>query len=202
MAKTELKKGIRIEREHFKSLKPFLKPGVKFAQVSKAIAKDHIKEDPKYYAKLKRAGLKDPNKTGLVVQKAQSPYLDNGKTRFNLRNTPGVYLVYENSKLVYVGFSASDVYKAMYRHFQKWTDKNQQRITFKDLKNITVRMVYTKTGSKARKLEGALILKHKPPLNINQYDGFITDESEKKVLKEFETAGIYTGTYDDDNPPF
>lgn len=192
--KSQLKKGTLIELEHSKSLKKFLKPGVKMKDVAKAIATDHLKEDENYYnLAILKPGLKD-NKPSLVVQKALSPYLDNGKTRFSIRNVPGVYLIYKNKELVYVGFSASDVYKALYRHLQSWTDKHQQRITFKSEKGITVRMVYTSSGAKAKQLEGALIIKHKPPLNINKYDGFITDEKEKQLLKEFESApkeGIY-----------
>lgn len=124
----------------------------------------------------------------LVVQKALPPYLENGKTRFNIRNRPGVYLIYKSNKLMYVGFSRTDVYKALYRHLQEWNDSTQQRITYKQLKNITVRVVYTRTGIKARQLEEALILKHKPPHNINRYDGFIMDEKNKEALKEFNEA--------------
>lgn len=194
MNKTELKKGTAIELEHSKSLAKFLKKGVRISEVAKAIASDHLQEDKNYYKKLAliEPGLKD--KPGLIVQKALTPYLENGKTRFNIRNKPGVYLIYKSRSLVYVGFSASDVYKALYRHLQEWNDPTQQRITYKDLKKITVRVVYTKTGSKARQLEEALILKHKPPHNINRYDGFIMDEANKKALQEFTDApkeGIY-----------
>lgn len=195
MNKAELKKGTAIELEHSKSLAKFLKPGVRIVNVAKAIASDHLREDKNYYKKLSliEPGLKDG--TGLVVQKALPPYLENGKTRFNIRNKPGVYLIYKSRSLVYVGFSASDVYKALYRHLQEWNDPNQQRVTYAKLKNITVRVVYTKSGAKARQLEEALILKHKPPHNINRYDGFIMDEANKKALDEFNAApkeGIYT----------
>lgn len=201
--KSQLEKGTLIELEHSKSLKKFLKPGVSMKAVAKAIATDHLKEDKNYYKKLSliEPGLKEKN-PGFVVQKAQTPYLDNGKTRFNIRNVPGVYLIYKNSELVYVGFSASDVYKALYRHLQSWNDKHQQRITFKSEKGITVRMIYTNSGAKARKLEGALIIKHKPPLNINKYDGFITDESEKKLLKDLEEAKIHSVLNSEEDLPF
>lgn len=184
----QLKIGTAIELEHSKSLGKFLKPGVRIIEVAKAIASDHLREDKNYYKNREKieTGLSD--KTTLVVNKAQSPYLENGKTRFNIRNKPGVYLIYKSRSLVYVGFSASDVYKALYRHLQEWNDPNQQRITYKNLKNITVRVVYTKTGTKARQLEEALILKHKPPHNINRYDGFIMDEKNKEALNEFNAA--------------
>lgn len=194
MNKTELEKGTRIELEHSKSLSKFLKRGVNINAVAKAIARDHLKEDSQYYKKLGIVeGLKD-TKQNLVVQKALPPYNEKGKTTFNLRNQSGVYLIYKNNTLQYVGFSRTDVYKALYRHLQRWNDPTQQRIVFNDLKGITVRMVYTKSGAMAQRLEGALIIKHKPPLNINRYDGFILDEKEKNTLEEFNEApkeGIY-----------
>lgn len=39
----QLKQGTKVEMEHTKN-----------AKIAKAIAKDHIKEDPKYYDKLKK----------------------------------------------------------------------------------------------------------------------------------------------------
>lgn len=43
---TEFKRGAKTEKEHTSSEKK-----------AKAIAKDHLVEDPKYYTKLKKAGL-------------------------------------------------------------------------------------------------------------------------------------------------
>lgn len=42
----ELEKGAKVEKEHTPSEKK-----------AKAVAKDHLVEDPKYYTKLKKAGL-------------------------------------------------------------------------------------------------------------------------------------------------
>lgn len=44
--KTQLRMGIKIEKEHTNSSK-----------IAKQIAKAHLMEDPKYYTKLKKAGL-------------------------------------------------------------------------------------------------------------------------------------------------
>jgi hypothetical protein len=44
--KQELKKGAKTEKEHTTS-----------TQKAKSIAKDHLVEDPKYYTKIKKAGL-------------------------------------------------------------------------------------------------------------------------------------------------
>lgn len=55
------------------------------------------------------------------------PYNDEGRTNFPARHVPGCYLIYRDGawdrQLRYVGMSASDVYKALYRHFQVWNDK-------------------------------------------------------------------------------
>ena len=59
----ELKMGIKIESEHkdtYDFIKQFYKKHKRFPtqkEVYKKIAKDHIKEDPKYYTKIKKYGL-------------------------------------------------------------------------------------------------------------------------------------------------
>lgn len=107
------------------------------------------------------------------------PYQKDGSTAFPARNIPGVYLIYRTEEgytritdgLLYVGYSASDVYKAMYRHFQQWNDRQahlgqrEERVTFQVKSNIRVRVVYCRTGAEARELERALIIKHQPPHN-------------------------------------
>ena len=42
----ELERGIEVEKEHTRS-----------EQTAEEIAKDHLVEDPKYYTKIKKAGL-------------------------------------------------------------------------------------------------------------------------------------------------
>lgn len=142
--------------------------------------------------KAKREGIKSRNLAepgaGLFALKAKAPYNEKGKTNFNLRHKPGVYLIYKHNTLLYVGFSRTDVYKSLYRHLQDWTDERQQRITYKNLGGIKVRVIYTSTGAKAKRLEGALILKHKPPHNINKYKGYFLDKLDKQIIKEVETA--------------
>lgn len=49
---SELKKGIKIEMEHAHLFPPNLRKSL-----ATRIAKDHLKEDKKYYTKLIRAGL-------------------------------------------------------------------------------------------------------------------------------------------------
>lgn len=48
----ELEKGIKTEMEHKDTIEKFKRKGVSDRQVATSIAKDHLKEDPKYYSKL------------------------------------------------------------------------------------------------------------------------------------------------------
>jgi hypothetical protein len=48
----QLLKGMRVEMEHAHNFPKNLR-----VSIAKVIAKDHLKEDPNYYTKLKKAGL-------------------------------------------------------------------------------------------------------------------------------------------------
>jgi hypothetical protein len=114
------------------------------------------------------------------------PYDSQGRTTFSKRNKPGVYIIYKNDTPVYIGFSAKDTYKALYRHFQTWNDRTQQRVTYRNLDNIKVRVIYTNTAGQAAKLEKALIIKLKPTDNPKQYWlTYDTDEKEEAIYQNF-----------------
>lgn len=81
------------------------------------------------------------------------------------KKSPGVYLIKQNGRIMYVGFSLSDVHKTAYRHFQSWNDRTQYRATFP--KNALLYILPT-TKAKAKKLEAALIRKHQPAKNTYQ----------------------------------
>ena len=112
------------------------------------------------------------------------PYQEDGTTTFPLRNQPGVYLIYRERngilgserELRYVGYSSSDTYKALYRHFQTWNDRQadagmrNERTVFKVRGGIKVRVIYTRTPAQARELERALIIKHRPPSNPDKLE--------------------------------
>lgn len=120
----------------------------------------------------------------MIKSKLNSPY-KNGKP-FYTAKTPGVYLIYKNSQLVYVGFSSYNVYKTLYRHFQYWNDPTQVRVTYsaKD-PNIKVRVIYT-TALRAKKLEKAIILKYKPKDNPDKYESYSLNHQDKKIIKQAE----------------
>jgi hypothetical protein len=85
----------------------------------------------------------------------------------------GVYVIFEDNKTAYVGYSGSDVKKTLYRHFQKWNDlrhpenKRRSRIErvsyYKGFKNDDFKIqVYFCGMQEAQRLEIFLIKKLKP----------------------------------------
>lgn len=65
----------------------------------------------------------------------------------------GVYFIMREKRIVYVGMSTTNIYKTLYRHFQNWNDRRQNR------------KVYPKTGYKIRvifcsPIQAARIEKH------------------------------------------
>lgn len=113
------------------------------------------------------------------------------KTVFNIKNVPGVYMIYKGKKLLYVGFSGSNLYKTMYRHFQVWNDKQQQRIKFKK-SGYKVRIIFC-TAAQAQRLETYLIQKLKPKFNKLQYQAdFEQAKSGGEVEKFYNIKDIVT----------
>jgi hypothetical protein len=53
----DLKMGTEIEMEHKETIAKFKKKGMSDREVAMMIAADHLKEDPNYYRKMKKAGL-------------------------------------------------------------------------------------------------------------------------------------------------
>lgn len=107
----------------------------------------------------------------MKVFKFIAPYTANGKTKFPERGRTGVYLIKENGKTVYVGYSENDLYKTMYRHFQTWNHRSQEVVSYnaKGNNNYTVRVIYC-TPTQAGRLEKYLIKKHKPRDNAQTYE--------------------------------
>jgi excinuclease UvrABC nuclease subunit len=85
---------------------------------------------------------------------------------FRQRNRPGAYIIKRGNKYLYVGFSKSDVVRAMYRHFYPWDSEQYRAVFSKDDKNIKVRVIYTNKPEQAARLEAALIKKYQPESNI------------------------------------
>lgn len=124
-----------------------------------------------------------------------SPY-KNGKPFYTAKKS-GVYLIFRNATLRYVGYSGYNVYKTLYRHFQSWNDPNQIRSVYSpNDEQIKVRVIYC-NNSKAKKLESALIIKFQPIDNPDKLSNLIIDKNEKKVLIELDDEFV---TFNGDLP--
>lgn len=113
----------------------------------------------------------------MKVFKFIAPYKANGKTNLpEAVNRSGVYLIKKDGVLVYVGYSESNLYKTILRHFQTWNDKQSpERLSYKNQMNrakFTVRVVFT-TPKRAAALEKALILKYNPKDNFLKYENYL-----------------------------
>ena len=120
------------------------------------------------------------------------------------RGYPGVYIVKgKKGGPVYIGHSTYNVYKMLTRHFHAWPDDTQKRVTYKNRGAYRVRIVLTKTGAQALRLERALIVKYKPRDNPDKLEKFMNVEqmgkAEKKALDTYLSDDVLSPT---DNIPF
>lgn len=140
----------------------------------------------------------------MKIFRFRKPYKKNGRTNFpESQKRKGVYLIRVNGVIRYIGHSASDLYKTMYRHFQSWEDKNQVRVTYQHWLNqarydIKVRLVFTNTAKQAKALEKALILKYRPKDNPDKLDLFDPTPGEEKYMNKVEDE--YFDTYTEAAP--
>lgn len=128
----------------------------------------------------------------MKVSRAKPAYKD-GRPTFKTRRRPGVYLIYVNGVLRYVGYSTYDVYKTMYRHFQSWRDSTQTRITYPRSPDVKIRVVYTNTAKQAAVLERALRIRYQPTDNPQQLINIDTTPAEDESIEKFEQIRTYTG---------
>lgn len=126
--------------------------------------------------------------------RAKSAY-KTGKPRYKKRRSPGVYIIYREGSPAYIGYSASDVYKSLYRHFQRWNDPKQIRVTYSPIDpQITVRVIYTRTAQQAANLEYALIIKYQPTDNPRQYLPIdYNNQAISTILQHYEDIKTYSG---------
>lgn len=119
------------------------------------------------------------------TKQAPPYYQEKNKMRlsatFALRNVGGVYLIFKKDVLIYCGFSRNNLYRTLYRHFQEWGTSTQTRVVYKNLKDITVRVIYCRNGEQAEKLEKAIIIKHQPKDNPEKYKRYTTDKKEEEI---------------------
>ena len=109
------------------------------------------------------------------------PYKEkNGKPVVNLPTCAkcyesGVYLIKSDrtGKIIYIGYSATNLYKTITRHFQKWNDKKQNRFVY-DKNKYTIRVIFT-TSERAALLEKYLIEKLQPRDNKMKYENYLSE---------------------------
>jgi len=137
------------------------------------------------------------------VSRLIPPYDKNGRSNLGFANRQsGVYLIYKNGNLVYVGYSATNLYKTCHRHFQRWDAKYQRVVTYvKQLarNDFKVRVVLC-SASRAEKLEKALIVRHKPKDNPDKLPGYQLDSWECRALEDFRQKPVEN--YEDIIVPF
>lgn len=121
----------------------------------------------------------------MIKSRFKKAYNTQGKTNFpHTTKKSGVYLIMnKKNEIVYIGFSGTNIYKTMYRHFQSWNDPTQVRATFPK-KGYKIRVVFT-TPVKAHKLEKALILKYKPKGNPDKLKGYQLTPAEIKLEDDY-----------------
>lgn len=125
------------------------------------------------------------------------PYDKQGNTTLKHTNGKrGVYIIRIDGKIRYIGYSGSNLYKTLYRHFQSWIDPTQQRVTYKAIRNrATVRVVLTNRADQAAKLEKALILLYQPKDNPDKLERY-TDTPAKitalaSTIDDYEAEPCY-----------
>jgi excinuclease UvrABC nuclease subunit len=98
---------------------------------------------------------------------------------------PGTYLIKskQTGDIIYVGYSATNLYKTLYRHFQTWNDSAQNRFVY-DRNKYTVRVILT-IPTRAAQLEKALILKYKPRDNKNKHTSQELNFQEVQALQDY-----------------
>jgi hypothetical protein len=105
----------------------------------------------------------------------------------------GVYIIYQDGNLVYVGSSDGRLYQTLTRHFQSWSS-DQYRVVFpvrpEDINRYTVDIYRVGSDEILRTVESALILAYDPELNrvkISPIDEVAT-ELVKEAAEEAEEA--------------
>lgn len=126
--------------------------------------------------------------SGMSKSKFMPPYTPDGHTTFrNTDKKSGVYLIKESGKVVYIGYSGSNLYRTLYRHFQEWNHKYQNVVTYSNRDKYTVRVILT-TPQQADRLETYLIKKYLPRDNQEKIKAGATNtgkvEYEKMVEAE------------------
>ena len=126
----------------------------------------------------------------MIRTRLVEPYTADGRAVFPARQRAGVYLIFRGGVLRYVGYSGSDLYKALYRHFQTWNDRSRDRprAVYPKGGGSKVRVIYTNGPRQAARLEQALILRFRPPDNPDKLLSFDLGENDRSALSDAASA--------------
>jgi len=120
-------------------------------------------------------------------------------------NTPqaGVYFIKENKSntIVYVGYSVSNLYKTITRHFQSWTDIQRAvktRFTYPKY-GYSVKIIFT-TPTEAALLEKYFILKLQPRDNTIKYENYLFPDELNQAEKIVNNDYIFLSNTTEDTP--
>lgn len=137
------------------------------------------------------------------------PSHKNGRPTFKRKafSRAGVYLIREKAglftpaKIIYVGMSMNNLYRTIYRHFQDWNDKRQQRYTYN--KNTHEIAVLLLQPAKVQLMEDRLIYFLRPRDNKQKIESLFSEKQAAAVIeKQVEEAAQYTGRVISDDEPF
>lgn len=129
-----------------------------------------------------------PTINGKILYRSKwfAPY-KNGKSQLSPKyyKSPGVYIIKskKTNKPIYVGYSANNLKRTLYRHFQKWNHRYQNTTTYDPAKYVV--RIY-RTGSKtANRYEKYLIDKLKPKGNKNKYPSLFEQGEKEQPYNDF-----------------
>jgi uncharacterized membrane protein len=119
------------------------------------------------------------------------PYKSLNKTNFpKISNKHGVYFIRKKTtaEIVYIGFSRSNLYKALYRHFQWYNDSGsrdgRQRRTYYDNPTKYEVMICVCAQKHAARLEKHYIFEYRPKDCEFKYDYYFENLNPQSNLKE------------------
>ena len=129
----------------------------------------------------------------MKVYKFSEPYKGKRTTFPETKDCQGVYIIKEDGKIVYVGFSGYSIYKTMYRHFQTWNHKFQQVVSYASRMSrhrYTVRPILC-TARQAYSLEKRLIKKYHPRDNEITYEMMLQEQTPAQSAYAIKTEEAY-----------
>jgi len=120
--------------------------------------------------------------------------LDKCSLNADFKKCAGVYFIKDENKIIYVGMSRNNLYRTIYRHFEKWKDSQQDRKVYSKY-DYKIRIIKT-TVLQAPRLEKYLIGKFKPRDNNKYY------EPEPYPQKYLDEMDYFTGKelYNEETP--